>query len=399
MAGEGILVVNCGSSSVKYQLLDMSREAVLAAGMVERIGEHGSRHRHRGEQTAGWEREVSAADHRQAFAHIGAALRACGLDAGLLQAVGHRVVHGGETFSAPVRIEAGVVAAIRRLIPLAPLHNPANLTGIEVSLEAFPQVPQVAVFDTAFHQSIPPHAHRYAVPHAWYEEHQVRRYGFHGSSHQYVAARAAAALGRPPQSVNLITLHLGNGASATAVQGGRSVDTSMGLTPLEGLVMGTRSGDLDPAIPLYLQRAAGLGAEAVDRTLNQASGLKGLCDTNDMREVLARGEAGDARARLALEMYCYRIRKYIGAYYAVLGTVDAVVFTGGVGENAAPVRATICAGLERLGIGVDPLRNAAAQGELSDIGRPDLPVRILVARTNEELQIARLARAVVAPAG
>jgi acetate kinase len=367
-----VLVVNCGSSTVKYQLLAADEGRLLAGGVEE----------------------VSAQGHREAFVRIGAALRRSGaLEAGTLAAIGHRVVHGGERFQAPARIDAEVCAAIRELAPLAPLHNPANLVGIEVCLEAFPGVPQVAVFDTAFHQTLPPHAFRYAVPEAWSRRFGVRRYGFHGTSHRYVAERAAEALKRPLATLNLITLHLGNGASAAAIREGRCVDTSMGLTPLEGLVMGTRSGDLDPAIPLFVQREAGLSAEAVDAALNEDSGLRGLAGTSDMRELLARELAGDESARLALELYCYRIRKYVGAYCAVLGRVDAIVFTGGVGENAARVRSLTCAGVDLLGIALDERANATAAGEVAEIGRAGMPVRALVVRTNEELQIAREALA------
>jgi acetate kinase len=251
----------------------------------------------------------------------------------------------------------------------------------------------VAVFDTAFHQTLPPRAFRYAVPESWYRRHGVRRYGFHGVSHRYVAERAAAALGRPLSSLNLITLHLGNGASAAAIEAGRCVDTSMGFTPLEGLVMGSRSGDLDPAVPLHLERVAGLTPEEVDRALNEDSGLRGLCGTNDVREILAREAAGDAAARLALEIYSYRLRKYLGAYAAVLGRLDAVVFTGGVGENAPRVRELACAGLERLGLAIDAERNRSASGETCEIGRDGLAARVLVVRTDEELQIAREALA------
>jgi acetate kinase len=370
-----VLVVNCGSSTVKYQL--------LAAGAGRRVA-------------AGIE-ELDAGGHREAFLRIGAALRRCGaLEAGTLSAIGHRVVHGGERFHAPARIDAAVCAAIRELAPLAPLHNPANLIGIEVCCEAFPGVPQVAVFDTAFHLTLPPHAFRYAVPEAWYRELGVRRYGFHGTSHRYVAERAAEALGRPLAALNLITLHLGNGASAAAIRAGRCVDTSMGLTPLEGLVMGTRSGDLDPAVPLFVQRAGGLSAEAADAALNQDSGLLALAGTGDMRELLARERAGDERARLALELYCYRIRKYLGAYCAVLGRVDALVFTGGVGENAARVRSLACASVETLGVALDERANEAAAGEVAEIGSRGMPVRVLVVRTNEELQIARETLAMLA---
>jgi acetate kinase len=386
-----VLVVNCGSSSIKYRLFAMDEERELAEGVVERIGETGSRLRHR--TAGGPERmlDVDAPDHRRAFAHAGAALRTGDLlpDAAGLAGIGHRVVHGGDRFSEPARIDAQVCGAIRELSALAPLHNPANLVGIEICLAAFPGVPQVAVFDTAFHQTLPPHAHRYALPEDWYRRHGVRRYGFHGISHRYVAERAAAALGRPLGALHLITLHLGNGASAAAIRDGRCVDTSMGLTPLEGLVMGTRSGDIDPAIPLHMQRVAGLSAEAVDLALNRESGLRALAGTNDVRELLVREQAGDERAQLALELYGYRIKKYLGAYCAVLGRVDAVVFTGGIGENAARVRGLACAGLERLGVSLDERANAAASGALCEIGKAGSAVRVLVVRTNEELEIAR----------
>ncbi len=386
-----VLVVNCGSSSIKYQLLAMSSERRVAGGIVERIGEAEPRLRHRAGDAQEELRAVAARDHREAFRHVAEALR--GADARgsreALAAIGHRVVHGGERFRAPTLLDADACRALRELAPLAPLHNPANLVGIEVCLAAFPEVPQVAVFDTAFHQTLPPRAFRYAVPEDWYRRYGVRRYGFHGISHRYVAERASAALGRPLASLNLITLHLGNGASAAAIEAGRCIDTSMGLTPLEGLVMGSRSGDLDPAVPLYLERVAGLTPEDVDRALNQDSGLRGLCGTNDVREILARDAAGDEMAGLALEIYVYRLRKYLGAYAAVLGRLDAVVFTGGVGENASRIRELACAGLERLGFALDAERNQSASGEVTDIGRSGLAARVLVVRTNEELQIAR----------
>ena len=386
-----VLVVNCGSSSLKYRLFAMDEERGLAEGVVERVGEVGSRLRHRTASGPEQGLDVDAPDHRRAFAHVGTALREADVlrDPAELAAIGHRVVHGGDRFSQPVRIDARVCDAIRELSTLAPLHNPANLLGIEVCLVAFPGVAQVAVFDTAFHQTLPPRAFRYALPEEWYLRHGVRRYGFHGISHRYVAEQAAGALGRPLAALNLITLHLGNGASAAAISEGRCVDTSMGLTPLEGLVMGTRSGDIDPAIPLHVQRVAGLPAEAVDECLNLESGLRALGGTNDVRELLAREQAGDERARLALEIYCYRIKKYLGAYCAVLGRVDVVVFTGGVGENAARVRSLACAGLERLGIALDESANAAASDALCEIGKPGSAVRVVVVRTNEELEIAR----------
>jgi len=391
---ERVLVVNCGSSSIKYQLLAMADERRLAAGAVERIGEAAPALRHRGPGGDETRRPIAARDHREAFRGIAEALRAdAGRGSVALAAIGHRVVHGGERFREPTLLDAEVCHALRELTPLAPLHNPANLVGVEVCLAAFPDAPQVAVFDTAFHHTLPPHAFRYAVPEEWYRRFGVRRYGFHGVSHRYVAGRAAEALGRPLASLHLITLHLGNGASAAAIEAGRCVDTSMGMTPLEGLVMGSRSGDLDPAVALHLERVAGLSPREVDRALNEDSGLRGLCGTNDVREILAREAAGDAAARLALEVYCYRLRKYLGAYWAVLGRVDAVVFTGGVGENAPRVRELACAGLERMGVALDAERNRSGSGDLFEIGARGLATRALVVRTDEELQIAREALA------
>ncbi len=393
-----LLVVNCGSSSIKYQLIEMAGERALAGGQIDRIGAPAGLLRH---WTAGCaaatEREVSVGEHRAALAVVDAVLRDSGLlaDGATPTAIGHRVVHGGEAFAAPVLIDDAVVQAIRRLGRLAPLHNPANLLGIEICRATFPGVPQVAVFDTAFHQSMPAAAYRYALPEDWYSRHGVRRYGFHGTSHRYVAEQAAAVLDRPLHELRLITLHLGNGASAAAVASARCVDTSMGLTPLEGLVMGTRCGDIDPAIPAHLQRVGGLTAEVIDQALNQQSGLLGLCGSNDMREVLRREAAGDNRAALAVAVYTHRIKRYLGAFLAVLGGADAVVFTGGVGENAARIRALACSGLERLGIALDPTENLRPVGQWADLSRADMPVRVLAVRTNEELQIAREALAVV----
>lgn len=390
-----VLVINCGSSSIKYGLFAMEPGHLLASGLVERIGESESQIRHRAENAQGElvenKQEIEAGDHRAAFAHIAAILRgAFGFEAGQgPDAIGHRVVHGGEAFSASVAIDQTVIDTIRNLIPLAPLHNPANLTGIEACREVFPSVPQVAVFDTAFHQSMPPRAFRYAVPEAWYSRHGIRRYGFHGSSHRYVASRAADYLQRSLDDLKLITLHLGNGASAAAIQHGHSIDTSMGFTPLEGLVMGTRCGDLDAAIPLHLENILGQNAGELQEALNRDSGLKGLCGSNDLREVLAGEQAGDERARLALDVYCYRIRKYIGAYFVALDGLDALVFTGGVGENAPLIRSRICQGLEKLGIAIDPEANGRTVEEISEIGRGGHSVRVLAVRTNEELQIAR----------
>jgi acetate kinase len=291
-------------------------------------------------------------------------------------------------------VDDEVLAAIRRLWVLAPLHNPVNATGIEVARRALPQVPHVAVFDTAFHATLPEHAYTYAVPRAWARDHGVRRYGFHGTSHAFVSRRAAGMLGQPSEEVNLIVLHLGNGASATAVRGGRSVDTSMGLTPLEGLVMGTRSGDLDPAVVFHLWRA-GLEVTAIDSALNTASGMLALAGDNDLREVHRRVDAGDERAALALEVYCYRIRKYVGAYVAVLGRVDAVVFTAGVGENDPIVRGRALGGLDGLGIAIDARRNTAASREARFVSPDGARVAVLVVPTDEELEMAAQAAALV----
>ena len=303
-------------------------------------------------------------------------------------AIGHRVVHGGEVFREATRIDGKVVEAIREQCHLAPLHNPANLVGIEVALERQPGVPQVAVFDTAFHQTLPPRAYRYAIPEEWYASHRVRRYGFHGTSHAYVAREAAARLGRPIEELNLITLHLGNGASACAIEGGRSVETSMGLTPLEGLVMGTRSGDLDPSVAGYVAGQAGLSPEKVEAALNRKSGLEGLCGASDLRDVLEREASADERAALAVDVYVHRIRKYVGAYTAVLGRVDGLVFTAGVGENSPDVRERVCDGLEGLGIRIDPARNRAQAAGSRTIHAEGGAVAILVVPTTEELEIA-----------
>ena len=388
-----VLVINSGSSSIKYQLFDMDGGTVLASGSVERIGEAKSLHRHRihaGDDITENRYKQCIADHREGLSRIGTLLHESGVLTKLseLSAIGHRVVHGGESFREPTLINEIVLKQIRDVIPLAPLHNPANIMGIEVALQQAPDIPQVAVFDTAFHQSIPESAWRYALPDQLYTEQRVRRYGFHGTSHRYVAKQAASQLGKPLESLNLITLHLGNGASAAAIAQGQSVDTSMGMTPLEGLIMGTRCGDMDPAIHFYLSRTTGMGNEEIESLLNKESGLKGICGANDMREVHRLAEAGNAPARLALDMYCYRIKKYIGAYYAALGTLDAVVFTGGIGENDAWVREHCCAGLDALGIKLDIEKNASTGSKNFDIHSEGSPVSLLVIPTNEELEIA-----------
>ncbi|TDC28957.1 acetate kinase [Micromonospora sp. 15K316] len=368
-----VLVLNCGSSSVKYRLYD--GDEVRENGTVERIGEPGG----------------GPADHETAVRQV-----ISGLDLTGLTAVGHRVVHGGTRFGEPVRIDEKVLAAIRDLVPLAPLHNPPNLAGIEVAREALPDVPQVAVFDTAFHRTLPEAAATYAVDRDTAKRYGVRRYGFHGTSHAYVSRRTAELLDRPYDELNTITLHLGNGASACAVAGGRSVATSMGMSPLEGLVMGTRSGDLDPTVIFHLRREGGLSVDEIDDLLNHRSGLLGLAGANDMREVLTRRAAGDPAAALAFDVYCRRITGYVGAYYALLGRVDAITFTAGVGEHAAPVRESALAGLERLGITVDPARNA---GKGDRVISPDAAeVAVCVVATDEEREIARAAREIAGTA-
>jgi acetate kinase len=309
-----------------------------------------------------------------------------------LGGVGHRIVHGGDVFSEPVEVDDAVLDRIRELSRLAPLHNPAGIAGIEVMRQLAPGIPQVAVFDTAFHQTMPPEAATYALPPGPRQDHGLRRYGFHGTSHRYVSRAAARQLGRAPDETNLITLHLGNGVSAAAIRGGRSVDTSMGFTPLEGLVMGSRCGDLDPAIPLFLIQQAGYRPDQVDDLLNRASGLKGLCGANDMREVLQRAGEGDADAELALSLFCYRVRKYIGAYFAVLGRLDALVFTAGIGEHNPEVRRRCCMDLQHLGVILDPARNEQAVGKTADISPAGAPTRVLVIPTDEELEIAHATR-------
>jgi acetate kinase len=393
-----ILVLNSGSSSIKYQLFRGEDWVSLASGSVSRIGEA------QGEIKGEWLDAVGELlsnrvsrpipTHGEGIDLIIAALRESGVlgHVSELTAIGHRVVHGGEHFKHPTVVDNGVADAIRDVIPLAPLHNPANLEGIELSRRLFPEVPSVAVFDTAFHQTMPRTAYRYAIPESLYTEHRIRRYGFHGTSHHYVAKRAAALLGKPLGACNLVTLHLGNGASATAIRAGRSVDTSMGLTPLEGLVMGTRCGDIDPAIHFYLAKNLGLDTDALEDLLNRQSGLLGICGVNDMREIDRLAEEGNDRAELALGVTAHRIKKYIGAYYAELGRVDAIVFTGGIGENSSEIRCRACEGLETLGIKMDDSANFALEdrGERC-ISTPESAVRVLVIPTNEELEIAQQA--------
>jgi len=387
-----VLVINAGSSSIKYQLYEMPDGEVLARGKVEQIGERRSRltHRCRGEDVI---REETVPDHETAMQLIldtlaapeGGAVRALAE----IATVGHRVVHGGEEFTGSVIIDDRVLASIERFVDLAPLHNPHNLVGIRAARHKLPDAAQVACFDTAFHTSIPEVAYMYALPYGLYEKYGIRRYGFHGTSHRYVARRAAAMMGRGKHNVNLITCHLGNGCSITAVRNGRSVDTSMGFTPLEGLVMGTRAGDFDPAIVFYLADK-GYDVATINALCNKESGLLGVSGTsNDLRTLEKRVDEGDASAKLAIEIFCYRVRKYIGAYAAVLESLDAVVFTGGIGENATRVRQLTCANLAGIGIELDGAANRAAVGTEACITRPTSKVKVLVIPTNEEQAIAR----------
>lgn len=396
-----VLVLNSGSSSIKFQLFEAEGWTVAASGSVSRIGEASGEIKRKWRDPGGEERTsaetAEIANHHDGIERIIDALKSSGVlgEVSELAAIGHRVVHGGEHFHAPTVVDDSVEAVIEDMIPLAPLHNPANLDGVRVARKLFPSVPSVAVFDTAFHQSMPRTAYRYAIPEYLYKEHRVRRYGFHGTSHQYVSERAAAFLGIAMDRCNLITLHLGNGASATAVRDGKSIDTSMGMTPLEGLVMGTRCGDIDPAIHFYLCRNLGLDNETLDDLLNRQSGLLGLCGVNDMREIQRLAESGDDRAELAIGITAHRIRKYIGAYYAELGRVDAIVFTGGIGENDADMRCRACEGLEQLGIHMDDTANLAPLHNERRISTHDSPVQVLVIPTNEELAIARQSLAAV----
>ncbi|GGU99918.1 acetate kinase [Streptomyces spectabilis] len=392
MSSSRVLVLNSGSSSLKYQLLDMADSSRLAVGLVERIGEETSRLKHTPLTGGGAERERTGpiADHEAALKAVAEELAAdgLGLDSPELAAIGHRVVHGGLKFTEPTVIDDAVLAEIERLVPVAPLHNPANITGIRTAQALRPDLPQVAVFDTAFHTTMPESAARYAIDVATADEHRVRRYGFHGTSHAYVSRATAELLGKAPEDVSVIVLHLGNGASASAVRGGRCVDTSMGLTPLEGLVMGTRSGDMDPAVIFHLARVGGLSIDEIDTLLNKKSGLIGLCGDNDMREIRRRIDEGDEQARLAFDIYIHRLKKYIGAYYAVLGRVDAIAFTAGVGENAAPVREAAVAGLEELGLAVDGDLNAVRGDQPRLISPEYARVKVAVVPTDEELEIA-----------
>jgi acetate kinase len=395
-----ILVLNCGSSSVKYQLIEMEQEQLICKGVIERIGSQDAIVRYRPVGRAEKRQVRPVADFVQAIDSVLSDLLDPEIgvldNKGEIAAVGHRVVHGGEDFARSVLIDDNVIQSIKDCAAFAPLHNPANLKGIQVCMQLLPGTPQVAVFDTAFHQTMPPASYLYALPARYYRELQVRRYGFHGTSHRYVAHRAARVLERPIEKLKIITCHLGNGASVAAVKYGRSVDTSMGFTPLEGLVMGTRSGDIDPALVLYLMDVDGLEPEEMDTLLNKQSGMLGLTDgfSHDMRDIEEKAMDGDEQCDLALDVYCHRIKKYIGAFAAVMGGVDAVVFTGGIGERSPIVRRRICRDMAFLGIVIDPAGEAVneafcggGRGETPHLSSG--PTKVLVLETNEELVIAR----------
>lgn len=392
-----VLVINSGSSSIKYQLVDVTSGDALASGIVERIGLEVGKVKHEG-PSGTTVLEQAVPDHETGmrlvldlFEQQGPQLRA-----EELTAVGHRIVQGGDVFDGPVVIDDEVLAQIDALSPLAPLHNPANVAGVQAARHAFPTVPHVAVFDTAFHRTMPPAAYTYAIDQDVAAEFKIRRYGAHGTSHLYVSRATAEFLGRPLEELNTIVLHLGNGASASAVRGGECIDTSMGLTPLEGLVMGTRSGDIDPAVLFHLARVGGYSIDQLDELLNRKSGMLGLSGYTDMRDVHDAVANGDERVKTALDVYYHRIKGYVGKYYAELGHVDVITFTAGIGENDDIVRLNALKDLERLGIQIDPERNAGRKKEPTVISPDGAEVTVLVIPTNEELEIARQSVATIA---
>jgi acetate kinase len=388
-----ILVLNCGSSSVKYQFIDIDKSYVLAKGVVSRIGMSESVLVHKPHDRPEITISGEILDHIVAVEHVIAILLSPNhgvmKDKSEISAVGHRVVHGGEKFPDSVLVDRDVMQVLRSCIELAPLHNPHNIRGINACIQILPGVPQVAVFDTAFHQKMPPFAYIYGIPYILYKKYGIRRYGFHGTSHFYVSRRAARIMRRPIEELKIITCHLGNGASMAAVKGGISVDTSMGFTPLEGLLMGTRSGDLDPAIILHVMAREELSLHEANTLLNKHSGMQGISGvSSDMRDIIAESQKGNTIAQLALDVYCYRIRKYIGAYAAAMGGLDALVFTAGIGENSPLVRKKCCENLEFLGIQVDDEKNEEAIRVEAEIQTDDSSVKVLCIPTNEEVVIA-----------
>lgn len=388
-----VLVINCGSSSLKYQLINMDNEVVLAKGICERIGIEGSFLKHQPGEGDKITIEKPMPTHTEAIQSVLEALTNSthGVIKNMseINAVGHRVVHAGEKFATSVIINDAVMDALKECIELAPLHNPPNIIGIEACKKIMPNVPMVGVFDTAFHQTMPEEAYIYALPYEMYEKYKVRRYGFHGTSHKYVSERAAEFLEKPLSELKIITCHLGNGASISAVKNGKSVDTSMGFTPLEGLVMGTRAGDMDPAIVTFLQEKENLTAAQVNDLMNKKSGVLGISKlSSDFRDIEEAAAAGNKNAQLALDIYNYRVKKYIGAYMAAMNGADVIVFTAGLGENSDVVRETICKDMEFFGIKIDPQKNKV-RGKLTDISAEDSKVKVLIVPTNEELMIAR----------
>ena len=386
-----ILVINAGSSSFKYALFKFPSKKCLLSGSVEKIGETNSSHHYQFKNQAKVEKILSLKNHKQALNCLIKILNDNTISLEKIDLIAHRVVHGGHKFQQAVILNAKIIQQLKQLIPLAPLHNPANILGIEIMFEHEPKLKQVAIFDTAFHHSLPDYAARYPIPKHWYQQHDIRRYGFHGTSHTYVAKQAAKLLGKPLKKLNIISLHLGNGASACAIQQGKSIDTSMGFTPQEGLMMGTRCGDVDSSIYPYLNEHLKLSFNDIKTELNQNSGLKSIAGTNDMREVHQLMDNGDKNSQLAFAMYCYRIKKYIGAYYAILGQVDALIFTGGIGENDAQLRAFCCTNLENLGIKIHLKKNKTAKGKACFIHKKHHKTAILMVKTNEELEIAQQA--------
>ena len=391
-----VLVINAGSSSIKYQLIDMTNETLLAKGQCDRIGIDGGNFKQTNYKDDTYKVDVQIANHGEGIKLIVDALTS--KEHGVIEsmseinAVGHRVVHGGEKFSGSVIITDEVIEALKECTDLSPLHNPANLTGIKACTEIMGNIPQVGVFDTGFHATMPDFAYLYAIPYEYYEKYKLRRYGFHGTSHRYVTARAAAMLGKKPEEINIVTCHLGNGSSITAVKGGKSFDTTMGVTPLDGLMMGTRSGSIDPAIIPFLMEKEGLTAKEVDTILNKKSGILGVTQvTSDNRDIEQGAKEGNERYQLVESMLVHQITKYVGGYAAAMGGVDAIVFTGGIGENNPQYRTRVGKNLEFMGVKVDEATNAKAfrTSDENDISAPDAKVKMLVIPTNEELMIAR----------
>lgn len=388
-----VLVINCGSSSLKYQVIDMENENVLAKGLVERIGIPGSvlKHEATGKEKVTIEDEMQ--DHKIALEHVIKAIldpaHGAIKDISEITAVGHRVVHGGEKFSASVKIDEDVKKAVEECIELAPLHNPPNLIGINACEEILPGVPMVGVFDTAFYQTMPKSSYLYGLPYEYYEKYKMRKYGFHGTSHKYVSQRTAELLGKNPEDINIITCHLGNGASVTAIEKGKSVDTSMGLTPLQGLIMGTRCGDIDPAIVTFLMEKENLSISQINDVMNKKSGVLGISGvSSDFRDIEQAAADNNERAKVALETYYKTVKKYIGSYMAEMGSLDAIIFTAGLGENSSEARAEICKDMQALGIEVDSEKNNV-RGKEQIISSDASKIKVLVIPTNEELMIAR----------